>query len=375
MFSASSPPGLGLRRLWVAFSAAYAVSSAWHIFTPRGTFHRIVSYLTGVNWSVSSTEIIRTPSLDSSPKKTTFVDSRRVNESDLDDFIQQVEKKNSDFWELICEKETSDIKYAAWRNILPHGGTQYYSSTIVENASADLTHAFYNHDECRLRWDNLLSCSEVIETDSEGVETVWWLRRLPVCGPREYVFGRRNWTVNGNQHYTITKATQHPTRPPSATDQPMQVQTYYSSWLIHPVAGRNGTPNSAVETILIHYEEMGIPQGIARFAVRNGMWRVVKNLCQGYRDFEKAVASDPTLLSVSHTPKAETKKESMARSTSVTGLKECQRKEKVDRKKQRTFSIKRIGQIVGGLVLLAVVVNAATIAVEKYVETLAIQAP
>jgi hypothetical protein len=41
---------------------------------------------------------------------------------------------------------------------------------------------------------------------------------------------------------------------------------------------------------------MHIQHDVARFAVRQGMWTVVKNLCKGYRDFHKAAAQDPSLL-------------------------------------------------------------------------------
>ena len=51
-----------------------------------------------------------------------------------------------------------------------------------------------------------------------------------------------------------------------------------------------------METVLVHYEEMHIQHHVARFAVRQGMWTVVKNLCKGYRDFHKASEADPSLL-------------------------------------------------------------------------------
>jgi len=41
---------------------------------------------------------------------------------------------------------------------------------------------------------------------------------------------------------------------------------------------------------------MHIQHDVARFAVRQGMWTVVKNLCKGYRDFHKAASLDPSLL-------------------------------------------------------------------------------
>ena len=66
-------------------------------------------------------------------------------------------------WEVICQKKTADVDYVAWRHILPDGGTEYLSRTVVEAASAEAMHAFYNHDEMRLKWDGLLADASTIE--------------------------------------------------------------------------------------------------------------------------------------------------------------------------------------------------------------------
>jgi hypothetical protein len=49
---------------------------------------------------------------------------------------------------VICQKKTADVDYVAWRHILPDGGTEYLSRTVVEAASAEAMHAFYNHTRC-----------------------------------------------------------------------------------------------------------------------------------------------------------------------------------------------------------------------------------
>jgi hypothetical protein len=66
-------------------------------------------------------------------------------------------------WEVMCQKRTADVDYIAWRHILPDGGTEYLSRTVVEGASAAAMHAFYNHDEMRLKWDGLLADASTIE--------------------------------------------------------------------------------------------------------------------------------------------------------------------------------------------------------------------
>eukprot|EP00241_Pyramimonas_parkeae_P016500 CAMPEP_0114298304 /NCGR_PEP_ID=MMETSP0059-20121206/12345_1 /TAXON_ID=36894 /ORGANISM="Pyramimonas parkeae, Strain CCMP726" /LENGTH=440 /DNA_ID=CAMNT_0001420653 /DNA_START=593 /DNA_END=1915 /DNA_ORIENTATION=- len=301
-YISSSPPGLGLRRLWLACSAAYAVTSFWRSYTPRGTFHQLVSAITGVYWPSRGTVV--------QPSESTVVPSRSarsrtrvadmMSDADLTEFQQRIERQSTEtFWEIICEKTTPDTYYVAWRHILPDGGTEYFSRTVVENACPDAMIAFYNHDECRLKWDGLLVDSQVLDVDSSsGTEAVWWKRSLPCCGLRDYVFGRRTWQENGAK-FTITKGSTHPMKPRGAAGI-IRVDPYYSSWRIRAVPARTGSAKTAVETTLIHYEEMSIQHDVARFAVRQGMWSVVKNLLKGYRSFHLASLADPSMVSPSH---------------------------------------------------------------------------
>uniref|UniRef100_A0A7S0WV51 START domain-containing protein n=1 Tax=Pyramimonas obovata TaxID=1411642 RepID=A0A7S0WV51_9CHLO len=301
-----APPGVGVRRLWIAFSAAYAVSSFWRSYTPHGTFHKLVSYLTGINWLPRASPPAR-PTTANSPSLVELEQEKEwlngFTYEEVNHFKERVSSADAEIgsgstrvWEKMCQKRTEDIDYVAWRHILPDGGTEYFSKTIVENASAELMATFYNNDESRLKWDGLLADAIPVDVDGESTtEAVYWVRKFPVaCGPRDYVFGRRSWLEKGDQFYTITKGIKHASKP--VVKQPQRVEKYYSSWLIRPVEGRLGQGKTAVETTLIHYEDMGIPNAVARFAVRQGMWGVVKNLCRGYREFELQAAAQPRLL-------------------------------------------------------------------------------
>jgi len=304
-----TPPGLGFRRAWLACSAAYAVSSVWRSYTPRGTFHHLVSVLTGVYWPTRAN--VAPPSAaaaDCGKERSSARVAEMLCEEDLSEFIARVERQPAEkCWTLMMEKTTADVYYVAWRHILPDGGTEYFSRTVVEDADADRMIAFYNHDERRLKWDGLLVDASVLDVDAaSGTECVWWKRNLPCCGFRDYVFGRRTWR-QGDNRYTVCKGSNHPRRPRNQGGV-IRVDPFYSGWRIRPVPSRTGAGKMAVETVLIHYEEFSIQHDVARFAVRTGMWGVVKNLCKGYRLFHDDVQADPNLLKTSlslATPEAE----------------------------------------------------------------------
>lgn len=52
---------------------------------------------------------------------------------------------------------------------------------------------------------------------------------------------------------------------------------------------------TACEITLFHYEDMGMPRGIAKFGVENGMWGTVKRIDPGLRAYQKHRASAPRL--------------------------------------------------------------------------------
>ena len=52
---------------------------------------------------------------------------------------------------------------------------------------------------------------------------------------------------------------------------------------------------TAVEVLLFHHEDMGIPWEIAKLGVRQGMWGAVKKIDPGLRVYQKARASGTPL--------------------------------------------------------------------------------
>jgi hypothetical protein len=51
--------------------------------------------------------------------------------------------------------------------------------------------------------------------------------------------------------------------------------------------GPDGVSLTASECILSHFEEQHVNQDVARFAVKCGMWGVVKNMDNGFRKFQR----------------------------------------------------------------------------------------
>ena len=64
-----------------------------------------------------------------------------------------------------------------------------------------------------------------------------------------------------------------------------RVDPYFSSWRMRALRGRDGKMGS--ECILSHFEEQHVNQDVARFAVKCGMWGVVKNMDGGFRKFQR----------------------------------------------------------------------------------------
>lgn len=188
-------------------------------------------------------------------------------------------------WQTVMEKydEATRCDYKAWRHILPYGGTEYLSRSVFENATAEEICDFYNSDITRDKWDKLLLKQHLIEKDVRtGAEILFWERQLPVISNRDYVFSRRTWK-DGEFYFTITKGMHHPKHPENS--KVIRVDPYFSAWRMRTIPGKEPGTFSG-ECILLHFEEQKVQQDIARMAVRHGMWGVVKNLCNGFRNFQ-----------------------------------------------------------------------------------------
>ena len=187
-------------------------------------------------------------------------------------------------WSEMMNKSGVGFSYRAWRHVLPYGGTEYLSRTVFENATVEEMCDFFNDDDVRASWDRLLFRHRVLERDERtGAECVFWERALPVISNRDYVFTRRTWK-DGETYWAITKGCVHSQTPVSPNLK--RVDPYFSSWRMRAVPGPDGRLTSA-ECILSHFEEQHVNQDVARFAVKCGMWGVVKNMDVGFRKFQK----------------------------------------------------------------------------------------
>lgn len=202
-------------------------------------------------------------------------------------------------WSEMMNKSGVGFSYRAWRHVLPYGGTEYLSRTVFENATVEEMCDFFNDDDVRASWDRLLFRHRVLERDDRtGAECVFWERALPVISNRDYVFTRRTWK-DGETYWAITKGCVHSQTPVSPNLK--RVDPYFSSWRMRAVPGPDGRLTSA-ECILSHFEEQHVNQDVARFAVKCGMWGVVKNMDVGFRKFQKErVGSAPAGGAISRT--------------------------------------------------------------------------
>lgn len=65
--------------------------------------------------------------------------------------------------------------------------------------------------------------------------------------------------------------------------------------IVKPAESRRTGEMTAVEVLLFHHEDMGIPWEIAKLGVRQGMWGAVKKIDPGLRIYQKARAGDAPL--------------------------------------------------------------------------------
>ncbi|EEH51797.1 uncharacterized protein MICPUCDRAFT_66245 [Micromonas pusilla CCMP1545] len=178
-------------------------------------------------------------------------------------------------WSEMMDKSLPGLSYRAWRHVLPYGGTEYLSRTVWENSTVEEMCDFFNCDDTRASWDKLLFRHRVLERDERtGAECVFWERALPVISNRDYVFTRRTWKdVEGHTYWAINKHCTHSQTP--ETPNLKRVDPYFSAWRMRAIPGPDGRL-TASECILSHFEEQKVNQDVARFAVKCGMWGMVK---------------------------------------------------------------------------------------------------
>ncbi|KAI4319941.1 hypothetical protein MLD38_033476 [Melastoma candidum] len=214
--------------------------------------------------------------------------SNLLTKGDLKELWLLVEEKDGGpEWTHIMDRYTLTMSYQAWRRDPKMGPPQYRSRTVFEDASTELVRDFFWDDEFRPKWDEMLSYSATVqECPTTGTMVVHWIRKFPFfCSDRDYIIGRRIWEC-GRSYFCVTKGVPCPTIP--KRDGPRRVDLYYSGWCIRAVeSGKSAGQMTACEVVLFHYEDMGIPNEIAKLGVRQGMWGAVKKIEPGLRTYQK----------------------------------------------------------------------------------------
>jgi len=307
-----SPPGSGQRRLWVAIVATAvlwpSLKAAWRAFR-RELFQRYADQSASWQWPVEAepgaapapaeaaesqggeaeAEEVRqeTPAkaLSSRERGDPDAPGELVTQEDLRAFHSAVTGTDGlGAWEPFMEKQCGGglVRYKCWRR-WRGVVTQYLSSTTIENVSPAVVTAFFLDDHARASWDDMLQHHEKLAGPG-GIESeiFRWERCFPFfCSDRDYVFARRvfrDGPAEGDTTVTITKGVTHPSAPES--DRIKRVTDYGSSWRCAAVPSQHGH-RWCTETVLLHHEDMHIQKDVARYAVRLGMWNVVKKMQPG----------------------------------------------------------------------------------------------
>ncbi|KAG1674600.1 hypothetical protein FOA52_001849 [Chlamydomonas sp. UWO 241] len=211
-----------------------------------------------------------------------------VTDKDLAFFQNHVEgdgdTQGAGPWELMMKKEIPGmVLYTAWRRGLPNGKTEYKTSTTVPDATAEEACDLYFDDSFRPEWDSLISAYSIVEIGdapaSQRQAVVRWTRKFPFSfiNSRQYTIARRCFRTPDGL-YGVTKAcNDHPSS--ACNDHPssvVSVDNYYSMWRSRDIECPWGSGRPAAETTLLHHEQLKVPENLARFAVRHGMWGFVK---------------------------------------------------------------------------------------------------
>lgn len=301
----TSPP----QRAALGLHGAALVREVWCHFTSPGTFHRVRSAL--LSFAAHPTlgfRLAPAPSADGGSSHggaATATDEWYVGDADLARFRQAVEVPaeagGPDWGAPLFERDYGGVIYTAWRRFLPCGKTEYKSTTVALDATAEEFSDFYLDDRTRPTWDTMIAEHAALEVGDPASRcmVVRWRRSFPFAflTDREYVIARRVWRVGGDDGtpnaglgpvlYTVTKAVPgHPAAPPARGV--VQMDVFFSAWRSRTVPCPRGSGAPACETTLLHREDFKIPERLARVAVRAGMAGFVRGMVPAVRSFVDA---------------------------------------------------------------------------------------
>ncbi|KAG2493989.1 hypothetical protein HYH03_007916 [Edaphochlamys debaryana] len=244
-----------------------------------------------------------------------------VSEKDLDFFRARAELDQpfsaaAGGWAHVMEREVvGSYRYTSYRRSRPNGIGEYRSVTVVPDVSPLEYLDFSLDDNSRCQWEGFMVSAEVLEAGEQRQrqQVVRWIRTFPFgfITDRQYVIARQLYSVTpdgavhkglpygvggpgsgpGPQHtpvadfYVITKSIDHPGAHDGAHGKVVQIQDYHSMWRCRTVPCPWGGPRPAVEVVLLHSEDMRIPERLARMAINMGMSKFVHTMCAAVPGF------------------------------------------------------------------------------------------
>uniref|UniRef100_A0A7S3QP56 START domain-containing protein n=1 Tax=Dunaliella tertiolecta TaxID=3047 RepID=A0A7S3QP56_DUNTE len=290
-----------LRRFFLAWHGVNIIREVWYHWTEKGTFRRFAyavwGLLTGKGWHFdfpTAHEAGLPAGTPCNPEPTSENDDWYVTRKDLHFFQrngeQDAEVPGASPWEEMMDKEIPNtLKYTSWRRTLPNGKTEYKSVTYSPDTTAEEYIDLFFDDDYRPNWDTMIIEHEVLEDGdfNQRQQVVRWIRRFPFSfiSDREYVLGRRLFR-EGNTLYGITKAVDHPRGRKNSNVVKMDV--FYSMWGAQTVPCPWGSGKPACKATLLHHEQFKIPENLARFAVKHGMWSFLRKMTQETPKFIEA---------------------------------------------------------------------------------------
>jgi len=199
-------------------------------------------------------------------------------------------------WEIMMKKEIPGlVRYTAWRRSLRNGSTEYKSVTLSGGVSAKEFMDFYLDDAWRPKWDNLLSYAKILENidPAQRKQVMIWRRNFPFnfISEREYVFARRLFK-DDKDLIAVTKSVgedyEHPDLDVEDNRKVVRIDSYYSMWRSRDVPNPWDAGSPACETVLLHHEDLMVPEHLARLTIKLGMWGFVKNIAHQVQPFVQA---------------------------------------------------------------------------------------
>jgi len=277
----------------IAFHTLVIFRELWKHCTHPGTFRGLLratlQWVCGKGWSFQwPASAVNTEAATRTKEEaiaSTRVDNWYVGEKDLAFFkyraIEDGPCEGCSKWEIMFEKDLPGfLKYTAWRRTTPSGVAEYKSITVCPDATAEEFMDMYLDDDFRRNWDGMVIHHEVLEHGdfSQRQQVVRWVRRFPFSflSDREYTQARRFFKEDDTLYACTKSIANHPRE--VFGSNVVKMDDYWSMWRSRTIADPWGSDKPACETVLLHYEDFKIPERLARFAVRHGMWGFIRKL-------------------------------------------------------------------------------------------------